>query len=181
MGLIFYSCEKENSTYEQKENHFNENTIPRSNEVDNLMNYYYNQSQNTTTKGPFEDIWNWLKAHAGVQGDCPFDLPCGDCPGICISWKFTPVEDDYLLTKEEYENGERLIEIGFYNDTTLGIHFHHKGFVSNDTLFVDQDYNIGDDAAALYAKDSIIIEDGAYPVSYSQSSNGSTIVDIKSY
>ncbi|MCF8307665.1 MAG: hypothetical protein K9I68_01515 [Bacteroidales bacterium] len=145
------------------------------------MSYYYQQAQKNTSRGPFEDIWNWMVSHAGVHGDRSYDLPCGPCPGICIGIRFTPVDDDYLLTQEEYENGKRLLEIGFFNDSTLGVNFKHKGFVENDTLFVDQDYNIGDEASELYNKDSIIIEKGAYPVTYSQSKNGSTIVDIKSY
>lgn len=162
----------------------------QSRDIDKLILFHYNEylKNNPNSKGVFDSIWKWLVAHAGVWmfGDCGLNLPCGPCPGICISIRsdgnvFLPVDEDYRLSDQKYEEGMRLIQLALFNDSIMGLTVLHSGLVYNDTIFVKNNFFIGPDASNIFAKDSIFVLKGNYPVSYSHGRNGTTLLNVKTY
>jgi len=155
--------------------------------VDELLTFYYEEYQ-SNSKSIFGAIWKWMKAHVGTHlfENCQGNMPCGSCAGICFNASnksdiFTPVDETYVISNDDYNDGERLCQIALFNDTIMGFSFIHSGYVYNDSLYIPENLNIGNSASALFEKDSIIVLQGVYPVSFTQGRNGSTVVDIRSY
>jgi len=179
-GTIWYSCSKESESQPiQKDNVTQDNKS-----VDELMMYYYAQS--SKDRNVFNKIWKWISAHVGTHlfQNCNGSSQCGPCPGICIpltksSDLFTPVDENYQISNQDYLDGERLCQIALFNDSIMGFTFIHDGFVYQDSLYIPKDFDIGSSASALFEKTSIIVKKGTYPVSFSQSRNGSTIVNVE--
>lgn len=166
--------------------------------INEMILFYYNdyvQSHGRSDDpGIFEKIWKWIVAHSGrrspwYQGEpCDFTAPCGPCPGFCLKANerdgenFTVVSDDYLLPNSDYEDGVRLFQAALFNDSIMGLSFVHSNFTSADgKLYIEEDFSIGANAAAAFGKRDIIILEGSYPVSYTYSRNGTTLVKIISY
>ncbi len=113
-------------------------------------------------------------------------MSCGPCAGICLNASkssdiFIPVDESDGISSEDYEDGQRLFQIALFNDTVLGFSFTHKDLVYNDSLYIPKNFNIGGSASELFEKDSIIVLQGVYPVSFTHGRNGSTVVDVISY
>jgi hypothetical protein len=90
------------------------------------------------------------------------------------------VSKDYLLSREEWDGGARLLQMALLNDTIMEITFIHSDLTANDTLYIPSDMSIGTAAAQEFSKSEIIVKRGKYPLTYLYSSNGSTIVDVVS-
>ena len=60
----------------------------------------------------------------------------------------------------------------------MAITFKMEDVVYNDTLFIFDDIYMGQEVSSVFEKSEIIIKAGAYPVSYSRSYNGTTLVDV---
>jgi hypothetical protein len=163
-------------------------------DVDEIMLNAYRQHIGNGNKGPVQ-WWKWLVAHSGVGPywvnglpvHCGFNLPCGECPGFCAvaiskgDANLTPVNSDYLVNDKNYEDGERLIQMAYYSDSLFGITFIHRDLTYYDTLYVMEEFYIGDAASELFNKDSVIILPGIYPLTYSHSDNGSSVIRVRTY
>ena len=118
---------------------------------------------------------------------CHMNLPCGDCPGICLPCEkstseiFYSVPYDYQLTKEEYNDGCRLLQMALLNDSTMAMTMINNDLVYQDTVYFFRDVYIGDLASSIFGKDSVIILQGNYPVSYTHSQNGTTVIDVRTF
>lgn len=185
-GVVLYSCSKNNESITPittAGQNYDQNTGSIDDQI--LFYYYEYQKQNQGNRSVFKKIWKWIKAHSGVTmfGDCGLDLPCGQCPGMCLAVpnNWIPVDDDYIMSQQEYDAGLRLFQVAYYNDSILEINFIHSDLVYHDTCFISRRYNIGSDISSIYEKDSIVLRQGAYPVSYAYSANGTTLVKVDSY
>jgi hypothetical protein len=187
--IIAFACNKDNDNHTYPNNNsVATNASIIENDIDKIMyQEYQNYLKSHNEKGPGK-WWRWLKAHAGVgpyliNGQlihCGFNLPCGECPGICSSFKSDPlVPGSPFLSQKEYDDGIRLLQMAIYNDSTFGMTFIQPDLTWNDTFYVSQSFFIGTDASNLFNKDSVIILEGQYPISYSHSHNGSTVVAVK--
>jgi hypothetical protein len=190
--LIWVSCSKD-SDVESAKIQINQPPIQdysSSNTIDKQLAFYYAEYQNTN-KSWVGNIWRWIIAHAGTSQNppgtpqCGGTNSCGPCPGFCVNGSkssdlFIPVEETYVLTTEMYANGERLLQIALFNDTIMGMTFVQSDFVSVDSLIISDSLSIGNSASSLFNKSSITILPGAYPVSFTHSRNGSTIVNVRS-
>lgn len=183
-----YSCSKEN---ENKPNVQNNQPTPSNfqqmNSVDEQLTFYYGEYQ-SNSKDIWGKIWKWIKAHSGTHlfENCQGNMECGPCAGFCaVAYKsadiFIPVNESDGISSEDYAVGERLFQIALFNDTILGFSFIQSDLVYNDSVYFPNDFNIGGSASALFQKDSIIILQGVYPVSFSHGRNGSAVVDVVSY
>jgi len=194
--VIVISCSKQDDSRSIPQN-TQENILPTSNsdfDVDQIMLNAYKEHLYNNSKGPVQ-WWRWLVAHSGVgpyliNGQlihCGLNLPCGECPGICFGNttkgvdNLIPVNSDYLISADDYADGERLIQMAYYSDTLFGITFIHQDFAYYDTLYVMEEYYIGDAASELFDRDSVIILPGRYPLTYSHSDNGSTVICVRTY
>ncbi len=126
-----------------------------------------------------------IKAHTGTHlfENCPGNNPCGPCPGICLLSKdsydvFVPVEEDYSLTRNEYEDGDRLLQIALLNDSVMAISFINNNFTIDGVFYVPEDFMIGESASNLFGKNTIKVLEGEYPVSYTHGKNGTTLVHV---
>lgn len=162
--------------------------------IDDMICFYYHEYVNTLGKssntGIIEAIWKWIVAHTGrdpaLFETCNYSNPCGPCPGICLNSKdgevFSKVSDDYLLSKDEYDDGIRLFQAALFNDTIMGLNFIQSCFVAADgNFYVPEDFSIGSQASAAFGKNDIIIKEGTYPVSCIYSQNGTTLVNVQSF
>jgi hypothetical protein len=162
-------------------------------DIDQIMLDAYKDHLNDNSKGPVK-WWKWLVAHSGVgpyliNGQiyhCGLNLPCGECPGLCFHAKkgegnLAPVNSDHIISEKDYDDGERLIQMADYSDTLFGITFIHQDLTYNDTLFVMDEFYIGDAASEVFNRDSVIILPGIYPLTYSHSDNGSTVIRVRTY
>jgi hypothetical protein len=184
--VAILSCNKEKIPSEtglNNQNYYSTNQPP-SNIDDQIVFYYHELIKNSSQRTIWGKIWKWMKAHSGTSIPiyCGLKLPCGDCAGMCLvansrsSDILEPVEDDYRLTQEEYEDGERLIQLCIFNDTLMGMHIMNDDIVTNDTVIITEDFFIGHNASQVLEKDSIIILEGEYPVSYAYGAYGTTLV-----
>ncbi len=189
LGLIWVSCSKENnSNLTIIENQTTPTISQGDKNVDELLTFYYDEYRNNN-KSPWGQIWKWMKAHAGTHlwENCIGNMPCGPCPGFCPLFNtksadlFIPVNESDNISAEEYQDGERLFQIALFNDTIMGFSFTHSDLVYEDSLYIPEDFNIGRSASAIFVKDSIIVLQGVYPVSFTHGRNGSTVVNVKSY
>lgn len=131
-----------------------------------------------------------MVAHTGTHlfQNCTGAYSCGPCAGICINIdkssnavadaNLTPVVENYLLSAEEWDGGARVMQLSQLNDTIMEVTFMHPDLTSNDTLYIPDDMSIGVSAAQEFNKSSIVVKRGKYPLTYSYSSNGTTIVNI---
>ncbi len=134
-------------------------------------------------------IWKWVVAHAGTHlfDDCEGDLPYGPCPGICFntnspdSYPIMPYEESKGFLREDYADGNRLMQVALFNDSTLGISFTHDDLIYKDSLYIYENFNLGEAVSEMFKKDSIIMLKGVYPVSFSHGRNGATIVNVITY
>lgn len=155
-----------------------------SEEVDTYMAIYYNEHK--YDRGVFQSIWKWIKVRIGTHlfDNCTGSNPCGPCPGICFKSRddssdiFNLVEDDYCLTRSEYNDGERLMQAALLNDTTMALTFVHSDFIINDILYIPENFNVGTSLANSCRKQTITVLKGEYPVSYTHSKNGTTLVHV---
>jgi|GEM_PF-1373664 len=188
LGLFWISCSKENSSNLNYQENQTPPTISHGDKnVDELLTFYYGEYQ-SNSKSVFGRIWKWMKAHAGTHlfENCQGTMLCGPCAGICLkantkSDLFIPVDESDYIPTEDYQDGERLFQIALFNDTIMGFSFTQSDFVYEDSLYIPENFNIGGSASALFAKDSIIVLQGVYPVSFTHGRNGSTVVNVRSY
>jgi hypothetical protein len=189
-GLItLKSCSKDETKTDTQIN--SENTgINKFSSVDEKLTYYFGELSKKQQKSIFQNIWKWLVAHAGTNmfgNICHMNLPCGDCPGICIplskstSEIFYSVPEDYQLTQQEYTDGCRLLQMALLNDSIMAMTLVNDDLVYQDTVYIFRDVFIGDLASTTFQKDSVILLQGHYPVSYTHSKNGTTVVDVRTY
>ncbi len=193
---IAISCSKQDDNKPIPQN-TQEDSFSYSNsgfDIDQIMLDAYKDHLNNNSKGPVQ-WWKWLVAHSGVgpyliNGQiihCGLPLPCGECPGLCLGGttkgtdNLIPVSSDYLVSDDDYDDGERLIQMAFYSDTLFGITFIHQDLTYYDTLNVMEEFYIGDVASELFNRDSVIILPGRYPLTYSHSDNGSTVIRVRTY
>lgn len=193
VGVVtFNACKKNNDINTSKEiisqsftneNIYSYNWPTNGYEVDELLEKLYDLSDNK--KDVFQRIWKWMKAHTGSHlfDNCSGNNPCGPCPGICLSLKdtddvFVPVEEDYGLTRSEYEDGDRLLQIALLNDSVMAISFINNNFTIDGVFYVPEDFMIGESASNLFGKNTIKVLEGEYPVSYTHSRNGTTLVHV---
>ncbi len=193
--LFIISCSKEDTSTEkavasQQQNpteSYSSQDMTKTNGIDaRLVELTGNYT--SENRGIFKKIWKWMKAHVGTHlfDNCQGNMLCGPCAGICISGSrdnnvFTPITESYTISANDYTLGERKIQLALFNDSTLGITFIHAGFVHNDSLYIPENINIGPLASEVFDKDSVILLQGIYPVSYTHSLNGSTIVEVDVY
>jgi len=189
--IIAIACNKENDNQINNQKNVNSsNTTVLENDIDKIMyQEYQNYLMKPDEKGPAQ-WWKWLKAHSGVGPyviggqviHCGLNLPCGECPGICLNLDYDPlVPGSQFLSEDDYEAGIRLLQMAYYNDSTFGMTFIHPDITWNDTFYVSQSFFIGSAASNLFNRDSVIILNGNYPVTYSHSQNGSTIIKVRTY
>ena len=193
IGVVtFNACKKNNdintsaemmSQSLTNENNYSYNWPTNGNEVDELLLKLYDMSYDK--EGIFQRIWKWIKAHTGTHlfANCPGNNPCGPCPGICLLSKdsadvFVPVEEDYSLSRSEYEEGDRLLQIALLNDSVMAISFINNNFTIDGVFYVPEDFMIGESASNLFGKNTIKVLEGEYPVSYTHSRNGTTLVHV---
>jgi hypothetical protein len=188
-GLIWVSCSKENNSNLNIQENQTTSTISLSDKnVDELLTFYYGEYQGNS-KDIWGKIWKWMKSHTGTHlfENCQGNMPCGPCSGFCAfrdsksADLFIPVDESDNFSTEEYQDGERLFQIALFNDTIMGFSFTQSDFVYKDSLYIPENFNIGRSASALFVKDSIIVLQGVYPVSFTHGRNGSTVVNVKSY
>jgi len=188
MVLLFSNCTKDTQR-DINEQHVSVNTVNYDNiipsNIDARIEFYYNEMLSKQGgKSIFRKIWKWLVAHSGATmfGDCGLNLSCGSCPGLCpLAIKgntFTAVSKDYLLSEQDYIEGKRVLEAALFNDSIMAITFKMEDVVYNDTLFIFDDIYMGQEVSSVFEKSEIISKTGAYPVSYSRSYNGTTLVDV---
>lgn len=135
----------------------------------------------------FRDRWKWIKVRVGTHlfNNCTGNNPCGPCPGICIKLNaedaevFNMVNEDYCLTRSEYDDGERLMQGALLDDTTLALTFIHSDFTINDILYIPEEFKIGNSASGAFMRRTITILEGEYPISYTHGMNGTTLVRVK--
>lgn len=185
---LFCSCTKETQDEMKEQQAINieatyEQALPS--DIDARIDFYYNEMINKHGgKSIFRKIWKWLVAHSGVTmfGDCGINLSCGQCPGLCANASkddsFAVVDKDFLMSEEDYIEGKRLFEAALFNDTIMAITFKMSDLVYNDTLFIFEDIYLGSQVSSSFEKSEIVIKAGSYPVSYSRSYNGTTLVDV---
>lgn len=156
--------------------------------IDEKITFYYNAINKKGQKNVFGNIWKWMVAHSGTHLflNCQGTMACGPCAGFCLyasksSDLFKPVIESYEISSIEYAQGLRLLQIALLNDTILGISFVHEGFAYQDSLTVPENFEIGIGASTLFNKQSIIVQRGVYPVSFTHSKNGTTIVNVVSH
>jgi hypothetical protein len=188
ISLTIYSCQKKDSN-ELKTSTTSVST-PKS--VDDQINFYYQEflKSHQNTDNIWQKIRAWFIAHTGTHlfDNCMGGSNCGPCPGICFNAKkstsgipdadFTHVADNYLLSPAEWDGGGRELELTLFNDTILQVTLIHGDLTANDSLYVPTNLSIGSSAAQVFDMESIIVKAGVYPLTYSQSTNGSTIVDV---
>ncbi len=188
-AIILISCSKEDDNImHAQDEQVTETSYNSERSIDELLTFYYHEYQ-SQNKNIFHRIWKWMQAHAGTHlfENCQGNMQCGPCAGVCLvaasrtSDIFIPVDESDGISSDDYREGVRHFQIALFNDSILGISFTHDDFVYNDSLHIPEDFNIGGSASVLFEKDSIIVLQGVYPVSYTHSRNGSTIVDVLSY
>ena len=193
ISIVFgiFSCHKEDNDESKKTELTNEQHIDynltwpsNSEEIDTYMAIYYKEHK--YDRGVFQSIWKWIKVRIGTHlfDNCIGSNPCGPCPGICLKLRndssdiFNLVDDDYCITRGEYDDGERLMQAALLNDTTMALTFVHSDFIINDILYIPEDFNVGSSLANSYRKQTITVLEGEYPVSYTHSKNGTTLVRV---
>ena len=193
IALYIYSCHKDEINDEilnpdsprECSNNSYSTKLSNSEEIDAYLTIYYEKHKYDRIE--FQNRWKWMKVRVGTHlfNNCTGNNPCGPCPGICFklnedsSEVFNIVNDDYTLTRGEYNDGGRLMQGALLNDTIMALTFIHTDFTFNDVLYIPKDFEIGSSAANSFAKHKIIVLEGEYPVSYTHSRNGTTLVRVK--
>jgi len=134
-----------------------------------------------------KNIWGkikkWIKAHTGTNlfNNCIGHSPCGPCPGLCLlSAPFTQVvPENYVLSTDEINNGERIFILNEYQDSIMVITFiDNQDFIYEDNFYLPENYDLGQNVASAFNLNKLILKKGVYPVIYNNNPNGETIVNV---
>ena len=60
----------------------------------------------------------------------------------------------------------------------MALTFVHSDLTINDILYIPENFNVGTSLANSYRKQTITVLEGEYPVSYTHSRNGTTLVRV---
>lgn len=183
LSAIVVSCQKEKEviTPIQKvkigEVEFYSSQIHSQSEIEAGMDAFYNN------RGPIQKIKKWIKAHTGTHlfNNCSGSNPCGPCPGICIPLGIISYPSpDGTLSEEEIAENIGALEMTNLDDATMVVSFPDaRIFTINNTFYVTEDINMGEQSAGAFNASSFIIKKGVYPLSYRRGGAPQTIINIE--
>lgn len=186
---VLSSCSKSNKNSNKDVN--NDNIIPTENVVStetvtSILQTYHSKYASEQKLPSWERIKKWVKSHVGTYTGvyCPGGgYPCGPCAGICWNASKTSqvVPDNYVLSSEEINDGQRLFTLSNYaDDSTIYIitFIDTDDFVMDDKLVITEDLDLGLDVANAFKKENFVIKSGTYPVIYDFDLKGETAINI---
>lgn len=185
---VLSSCSKSNKNSNKDVN--NDNIIPTENVVStetvkSILQTYHSKDDSEQKLPSWERIKKWIKAHVGARTGvyCPGGYDCGPRPGICIFMSNISqiVPDNYVLSSEEINDGQRLFTLSnFADDSTIYIitFIDTDDFVMDDKLVITEDLDLGSDVANAFKKENFVIKSGTYPVIYDFDLKGETAINI---
>ncbi len=125
-----------------------------------------------------------LRIKAGfspINFNCGFSLPCGSCPGFCVTYGFNDEGDEEgsdwcsgtgYISSLPFSDQTETMHALVTNDSTLDILFKTSNIVDNNNVHVYEDFFIGASASSAFGYDSVWVANGYYPVSNSDCGGG---------
>lgn len=184
--LSFNSCNKDKGAKEAPitTNETLMNSNYDASVIRDLLSDYHSDVNIKDCPGWWQRLKKWIKAHTGTHlfNNCNGNNPCGPCAGICFQLGTypIPVEDEYELTQDDIESGDNVFILGGLDETHMAITFiDNADFIFEDTFYLQEDWDLGQDVAQEFQVASIIIKQGNYPVIYEFNENGETVVEVE--
>ena len=141
----------------------------------------------------------WFNAHRGADqreiNPCEGTGGCGPCSGMCFDMAGqnqeaqTELETDAVpnssqrLSQEDYEEGLRLYSISIIENRDTGEEklvfefYTPEDYISNDKLAIPGEAILSTRMTRALDKELIILQEGNYPVEYTEDRTARTVVD----